>query len=486
MKRTFKGLIVALSVAALTMFCGACSLGQPYQGGECKHEKWGASEVVAATCTEAGSVSRKCLDCGKVETEVVAAKGHTSEVVAGKAATCTEDGMTDGAKCSVCGTVLVEEKEIEAYGHTLVIVDGMPATCTEDGMTAGAKCGDCGEILVAQKTIAARGHKTEVIPGVAATCTATGLTDGEKCTVCKMVLVAQEEIAVIPHTVEVIPGTAATCTNSGVSDGEYCTACETVLTEQAIIPALGHEELVHEGKEPSCAVAGWEEYVTCERSGCDYTTYEEIPVTNIHAWNVGEVTVQPTCTEMGEKTFTCTVCFVNDTEEIPASGHVGNNGETCSVCGEIVYPINYTLADISEDEQFVGSWYRFQLTTQDKDDPTYYGPLSYTVKISNGEKEFYFGFYGVFTRYLSINGNEAGAKALEEYFTVIIGNVDAEAYVDVYIPENITIEIGGVVYDDSGNYETITEEHTLTSDYKITEGNNLQYVKRLVETDSQA
>ena len=45
---------------------------------------------------------------------------HTEEVVAGKDATCTEAGLTEGKKCSVCGTVLVKQEEIPATGHTFV------------------------------------------------------------------------------------------------------------------------------------------------------------------------------------------------------------------------------------------------------------------------------------------------------------------------------------------------------------------------------
>ena len=36
-----------------------------------------------------------------------------------------------------------------------------------------------------------------------------------------------------------------------------------------------HDLIYHEGKEPTATEPGWKEYYTC--SGCDYTTYEEIP-----------------------------------------------------------------------------------------------------------------------------------------------------------------------------------------------------------------
>ena len=53
---------------------------------------------------------------------------------------------------------------------------------------------------------------------------------------------------------------------------------------------------------------------------------------HIHNY-VGEVTKEPTCTEKGEKTYTCD-CGDSYTEEIPAKGHHFENGE-CTDCGEI-------------------------------------------------------------------------------------------------------------------------------------------------------
>ncbi len=41
-----------------------------------------------------------------------------------------------------------------------------------------------------------------------------------------------------------------------------------------------------------------------------------------HTWNNGEVTKEPTYTEKGEKTYTCTVCPATKTEELPVKQHV--------------------------------------------------------------------------------------------------------------------------------------------------------------------
>ena len=71
------------------------------------------------------------------------------------------------------------------------------------------------------------------------------------------------------------------------------------------------------------------------------------PAQHTHTWDAGVVTKEPTCTEAGVKTYTCTTCGATKTEAIAALGHVwgaytvtehavnGNDGEktrTCSRC----------------------------------------------------------------------------------------------------------------------------------------------------------
>ena len=58
------------------------------------------------TCTEKGEETRSC-ECGETETREIAALGHTEEVIPAVEPTCTEDGLTEGKMCSVCGEILV-------------------------------------------------------------------------------------------------------------------------------------------------------------------------------------------------------------------------------------------------------------------------------------------------------------------------------------------------------------------------------------------
>jgi len=84
---------------------------------------WDEGAVTAPTCTETGFTTYTCRLCGLQyvdETSRVPALGHTEEIIPGKAATCTETGLTEGKKCSVCGEILVAQEVIPALGHDFV------------------------------------------------------------------------------------------------------------------------------------------------------------------------------------------------------------------------------------------------------------------------------------------------------------------------------------------------------------------------------
>ena len=55
-----------------------------------------------------------------------------------------------------------KSKRIQALGHKVVVEKAVAATCTEDGLTEGRYCETCGAVFSAQKAVKATGHK-EVI-----------------------------------------------------------------------------------------------------------------------------------------------------------------------------------------------------------------------------------------------------------------------------------------------------------------------------------
>lgn len=111
------------------------------------HTHWSDPVIYPATCQASGRKERTC-SCGLAEVlETYASLPHTLETLPGKAATCLEKGLTEGEKCSVCGTVIKEQEEIEALPHTVVEVKEKLPTPTEDGHAAGTKCSVCGTVL---------------------------------------------------------------------------------------------------------------------------------------------------------------------------------------------------------------------------------------------------------------------------------------------------------------------------------------------------
>ena len=163
---------------------------------------------------------------------------HVAKTVAGKAATCTEDGLTDGSVCSVCGETLKAQEKIAAKGHKYT-TKVTAATCTEGGYTTYT-CSVCGDTYVGDKT-EAKGHTLVTKAAVAATCTETGLTEGKYCSVCGYVEVEQKVIPALGHVEVVDAGKAATCTEDGLTEGKHCSVCGTVTVAQEVIKATGHD-----------------------------------------------------------------------------------------------------------------------------------------------------------------------------------------------------------------------------------------------------
>jgi len=79
-----------------------------------------SSYLGVMSCLSTGSfdMSRDDLFANEGFEYLQCAPSHTRELVSGYAATCTEPGLTDGVKCSVCGEILVSQNEIPTLGHS--------------------------------------------------------------------------------------------------------------------------------------------------------------------------------------------------------------------------------------------------------------------------------------------------------------------------------------------------------------------------------
>ena len=157
----------------------------------------------------------------------------TSELIVVKEATCSTEGQGH-MFCAECGEI-VNSVAIPKTQHTDVVIPAVESTCTESGLTEGKKCSICGDTLVAQQKAPLKAHTEEIIPAVESTCTKKGLTEGKKCSVCGEFLKNQQEAPLKAHTEVIIPAVEPTCTETGLSEGKYCSACDTILVERMVV-----------------------------------------------------------------------------------------------------------------------------------------------------------------------------------------------------------------------------------------------------------
>ncbi len=194
------------------------------------------STTVSPTCTEAGYIIHKCVNCGYSYEEIgEPALGHKEIVDNAVEPTCTKSGLTEGSHCAVCKQIIVEQEVIDAKGHTAEIIKGTPATCTEIGLTDGKKCSICGGILEAQKEIPAMGHTVVVVNIKEATCTENGYSGDKVCSVCHNVFETGHKIDKLGHD---FSGNAEYCNHGcGTKNSNYV-APSTSVPEPSTEPTL--------------------------------------------------------------------------------------------------------------------------------------------------------------------------------------------------------------------------------------------------------
>lgn len=203
-----------------------------------------------ASCMEDGNIEYWiCSKCHKLfsDTEgqneiteadtVIGATGHIEEILASVEPTCTETGLTEGKKCSVCGEILVAQEEVAALGHDYVARVVEP-TCTVGGFTTYT-CSRCGDSYTADET-QPKGHSFgEWIIDKDSSCTEDGIKH-RTCSACDFT--ETEGINKKDHnfSTEFTVDKEPTCTEDG-SQSYHCMndGC-TVITGSEVIPALGH------------------------------------------------------------------------------------------------------------------------------------------------------------------------------------------------------------------------------------------------------
>ena len=163
-------------------------------------------EAVATTCTTDGlTEGKQCSVCNEVlvKQEILPAQGHSfGEWYTVKEAT----ELTEGEKrrdCNECDAFEASPIATLSHNHNnwpVIVLKAVAPTCTATGLTEGAKCSGCGEVLVPQSIVSALAHTEVIDKAVAPTCTTTGLTEGKHCSVCGKVISKQNTIAALGHT----------------------------------------------------------------------------------------------------------------------------------------------------------------------------------------------------------------------------------------------------------------------------------------------
>ena len=319
-----------------------------------ENHSWDAGKVTTkATCTEEGEKTFTCSICGDKKTEKVSATGHQhTEIRNKKEATCKEEGYSGDTWCKDCGKKILSGQTIaktENHSWDAGKVT-TKATCTEEGEKTFT-CSICGD----KKTekVSATGHQhTEIRNKKEATCKEEGYSGDTWCKDCgKKILSGQTIAKTENHSWNQGEITKEpTCKEKGEKTFT-CSICGNTKTEKVSTTDHQHMEIRNQ-KNPTCKEAGYSGDTYCADCGVKIFSGQTIAKTKNHNWDGGVITTEPTCTERGEKTFTCTICGNTDTKKVNATGHSygaykvvkeptnkrkGLKSKTCSVCGKIVY-----------------------------------------------------------------------------------------------------------------------------------------------------
>ncbi len=280
-----------------------CTLPENKQTAEIVDENahvWDEGTVTReATCTGKGEKLLTCSVCSQTKTEETPELGHDY---------ATAWSSDDKEHWHECTRDPSHPKDSVAVHNWDSGTETKAATCTEKGEKL-LTCSDCSQT------------KTEEIPELGHDW-ATTLSKDENnhwydCSRCE-----EKKDSAVHEWNSGTETKAATCTDKG-EKLLTCSVCSQTKTEET--PELGHDWATTLSKDEN------NHWYACSR--CD-----EKKDSAAHKWDSGSVTTQPTCTDKGEKTFTCSDCGQTKTEEIPALGHNyeavdGGTPPTCTTPG---------------------------------------------------------------------------------------------------------------------------------------------------------
>ena len=336
---------------------------------------YSAGTVHVPTCTEEGWTDYVCSRCGSIDPRnYTDALGHSwGDWTVTTQPTCTAEGVQT-RECSACDAA--ETAPVEALGHSWGEPEyGFASTDGSMTCTASAVCSECGEILT--ETVPGE-YAVVVAPTTEEPGFGTYSFHFEDPRfadqIYNVALEPQEGETVTVYVIDrsdAMDFSGVACSSGGAvyggnpftpagvdkdgnfyycftvdvdayNAGLYFTDCEengrrfpandtefldpkadagtkdwvvygigvdyTAATERDVWPAPGTVTC-----EPACEDEGEEEFIGLLT---EEPAFIILPALG-HAWNEGEVTVPPTTTAPGEKTYTCTRCGATRTEVIP-------------------------------------------------------------------------------------------------------------------------------------------------------------------------
>lgn len=331
--------------------------------GTCGEDhNWTLLDSVDPTCLTLGYDRYLCVDCGKIEKrDHEAALGHAFQSVVIRDATCEAPGKVLEI-CERCGTVQESTTPKGEHEFSTTVV---PATCTSPGYTL-RECSICGERHIEDITAALpHNYVAKVSP---ATCEGGGKTL-HICEGCGSSFVTDYTDPLGHSWDEGTEVTGSTCTGEGLI--EYrCVRCGYHRLEGDA--AAGHVP----GEAATCTAPQ-----LCTKCGA--------VIVNALGHDYETVVTEPTCTEMGYTTYTCSRCgdtykgdytdaaghkpgdWIIDQE--PTTDSEGSKHKECTVCGETLETAEiekiYNQATTDSKGEAVVGGYLVIVTDTDSKDP---------------------------------------------------------------------------------------------------------------------